>query len=103
MNSSNEDKTSHISSSVEINVLDLARYIFNHRLWVITITLAFTTISIIWGFFVSKPLYKSHSIINVNLSSKSNSISMGRISYWFEEQETLNKIFLTEQFFTSRK
>ncbi|MCB0363920.1 MAG: AAA family ATPase [Bdellovibrionaceae bacterium] len=91
------------SDSVEINLVDLVRYIYNHRVVVIIITLAFPALAGLWSFFVRRPVFKSHAIINVNLSSKSQTISMARFSYWFEEQEMLNKIYLTEQFFNSKK
>lgn len=88
---------------VDINIIQVMRYLYTNRIILAIFTLAVPAITLLYLFFLQKPIYQSELVLGINLASKSGGISDKQFSYWFEEQEMLNKIHLVQQFFESNR
>jgi len=87
--------------SIEFNFIDFMRFVYSRRRFVIFLTVAIFSLLLFYISTIQRSIFRAHGTVNINLATKSQSFSLSRFTNWIEEQEMLNKVFWTEQFFES--
>ena len=82
----------------EINLYQIFKYLYSHRLIILTFTFAFPALVGMWLFFVKKPSYHTAAVLNLGVQESVGGFS-GGFGGFGADQERNNRLYLLEQLF----
>lgn len=92
----------HDSNNSEVNLVEVANYLFSHKTYIGVAAFAAASIMGVWTFFFSTPLYTSATTILYEHGAQTTLDQENNV-YWIEQAQIENKLFVMSILFNSEK